>query len=223
VRQWANERNQWGRPIGQHEAVAQKIADMAATTFAMESIVKLTTELANNKKLDLRLESAACKEWNTDKGWQILDDAMQIRGGRGYEMESSLKARGEVPHSFERAMRDFRINRIFEGSSEIMHLLMAREAVDKHLEVAVPSSTRTPRSRQAEGVAEDPFVLRVVVPDALGEPRLPAVRRVRPLRAPPAVHRSHGAAARAHELPRHDGLPGQARAEAALPLSASST
>jgi alkylation response protein AidB-like acyl-CoA dehydrogenase len=84
VRQWANERNQWGRPIGQHEAVAQKIADMAATTFAMESIVKLTTELANNKKLDLRLESAACKEWNTDKGWQILDDAMQIRGGRGY-------------------------------------------------------------------------------------------------------------------------------------------
>jgi len=136
VRQWANERNQWGRPIGQHEAVAQKIADMAATTFAMESIVKLTTELANNKKLDLRLESAACKEWNTDKGWQILDDAMQIRGGRGYEMESSLRARGEVPHSFERAMRDFRINRIFEGSSEIMHLLMAREAVDKHLEVA---------------------------------------------------------------------------------------
>src|SRR5436190_1463577 len=95
VRQWANERNQWGRPIGQHEAIAQKIADMAATTYAMESIVKLTTELANNKKLDLRLESAACKEWNTDKGWQILDDAMQIRGGRGYEMESSLKARGE--------------------------------------------------------------------------------------------------------------------------------
>jgi hypothetical protein len=136
VRRWGSERIQWGLPIGKHEVLAHKISDIASTIFAMESIVKLTSYLANDKKLDLRLESAACKEWNTWQGYQIIDETMQIRGGRGYETERSLVARGEEAMPVERLMRDSRINKIFEGSSEIMHLLMAREAVDKHLEVA---------------------------------------------------------------------------------------
>jgi alkylation response protein AidB-like acyl-CoA dehydrogenase len=152
-RKWASERVQWGVPIGQHAAIAGKIAEMAGNVFAMEAMTFLTSSLVDRKAGDLRIETAMCKMWATETTWKIADDAMQVRGGRGYETAQSLVGRGEEPIAVERFLRDCRINLIFEGSSEIMRLFIAREALDPHLKVGgAIFNTQLPMSERAKAV-----------------------------------------------------------------------
>jgi alkylation response protein AidB-like acyl-CoA dehydrogenase len=156
ARKWASERVQWGAPIGEHGAIAEKLARIAADTFAMESMVNFAASIVDrDKTADVRLEAALSKLWATERTWEIVDDTMQIRGGRGYETAQSLAGRGEDAVAVERFFRDCRVNTIFEGSSEILRLFVSREALDPHLKIAAPIlNTQMSRDERIKSAVE---------------------------------------------------------------------
>jgi alkylation response protein AidB-like acyl-CoA dehydrogenase len=174
-REWSTVRVQWGRPVGEHAAVAQKLSFIAATTFAMEAVVDLSTQLADAGTKDIRIEAALAKLWASEMAWQVADELVQIRGGRGYETADSLAARGERAVPAEQILRDLRINRIFEGSTEIMHLLIAREAVDAHLAAAgdLASADADLRSKARAAVKASGFYAKWLPQLAAGKGAVP--------------------------------------------------
>jgi len=157
VRQWASTREQWGAVIGKHEAVAAKISTMTATVFAMDAVAWQACAMADAHKTDIRLEAAMAKLCCTEASWRIVDGSIQIRGGRGYETGPSLKARGEKGLPFERIMRDMRINTIIEGTSQIMRLFIAREAMDIHFSNLMPIMSSKTNLMQKLGAALKAF------------------------------------------------------------------
>ncbi|MGH3760726.1 acyl-CoA dehydrogenase family protein [Actinophytocola sp.] len=182
AREWSAERVQWGRPVGRHAAVAGKVSFVAATTFALESVLELSGRLADQGRHDIRIEAALAKLWASEQAALIADELVQIRGGRGYETAESLAARGERAVPAEQLVRDVRINRIFEGSSEIMRLLVAREAVDAHLaavgDLADPRAAQMPLGRKARAAAKaSGFYARWLPRLVTGRGRLPAAFR----------------------------------------------
>ena len=176
AREWSRERVQWGRPLGEHEAVAGKVAFIAATTYGLEAMLELASELADAGQTDIRIEAALAKLYGSEMAWLVADDLVQIRGGRGFETAESLAARGERGVPAEQVLRDLRINRIFEGSTEIMHLMIAREAVDAHLSVAgdiIDPQADTRRKVKAAAEAGK-FYARWLPTLATGKGQLPA-------------------------------------------------
>ncbi len=150
IRSWVNERVQWGVPVGKHQSIAKKIANASADTLAMEAIVYLTAAMSDQGQKDIRLEAAIAKYFCTEKAWSMTDDLMQVRGGRGYETAKSLHNRGDNPFPIERILRDARIGRIFEGSSEVMHLIIAREAMDTHFKLVMPLLMPKPGQKESK-------------------------------------------------------------------------
>lgn len=130
---WGKTREQWGRNIGAHEPGSEKIAQIHSAGYAMSAFSDYCAYLSDEGRQDMRMEAAAAKMFNTELLWDTMDTALQLRGGRGYETSPSLRARGENDIPIERMLRDSRINRIVEGTTDIMHLFLAREALDWHL------------------------------------------------------------------------------------------
>lgn len=136
ARRWGGSREQWGQPIAKHEKGSNRLAFIASSTLAMEAVTWLTSHLADKVDVDIRIEAAMAKLFCSEMAWSVIDETVQMFGGRGYEKASSLKARGELPFPIERMMRDCRINRIIEGTTDIMELFLSREALDAHIKLA---------------------------------------------------------------------------------------
>src|SRR5205814_5450137 len=125
--QRARTRRQFGRTIGEFHLVKEKLARMAETVFAMDAMTYLCAGLVDRHAEDMVLETAICKLFCSEGAWQVIDDAVQIWGGEGYMRE----------HGLERMLRDARINRIVEGTSEVMTAfiaLMGMKGVGEELE-----------------------------------------------------------------------------------------
>ena len=219
AREWAAERAQWGRSIGKHDAVAQMVAFIAGSAFGLEAMLDVVGRLADNKANDVRTEAAMCKVYGAELAWRVIDTLVQLRGGRGYETAASLKARGEKPVPVEQMMRDFRVNRIFEGSSEIMHLMIAREGVESLLKEA-SDAPQAGRRRQDDGggcAQRRGVYCRGCRAGGRRGPEPALLRRVRPARQLPALRRALLAQAGTLDPRGRGPLGGKAPAKAVVP------
>ena len=111
----ATQRKQFGTRIADFEMIRAKFARMVVSTYALESMVYLTAGLVDRGLQDYSLEGACCKIFGTETVWSNINDALQIAGGNGFMEE----------YPYEKALRDSRINMIFEGTNEILRVLVA--------------------------------------------------------------------------------------------------
>ena len=133
MRWWGQTRVQWNKPIGEHNLIGEKLCRAAACTLALEAVMAFCGAWANRKG-DLRLESAAAKIIGSEWYWEVVNDLFQVRGGRGFMTVESQRKAGELAVPVMRMLRDARINLVWEGTSEILRIWMAREALTPFIE-----------------------------------------------------------------------------------------
>jgi acyl-CoA dehydrogenase family protein 9 len=116
---YAEERIQFGHPLADFEITQRKMAQMASETYAADAMLGILASLVDRGDIDFSLEAACAKVFASDLVWRAADDMLQLAGGRGYVK----------PYPYERALRDSRINRIFEGANEVLRLFIALNGV----------------------------------------------------------------------------------------------
>lgn len=116
----AKERRQFGRPIAEFGLVKQKVGEMVVDCYAAESVVRMVAGIIDQGYQDYAVEAAVSKVFASEALWRVADEALQVAGGNGYMRE----------FPYERALRDARINRIFEGTNDILRLFIALTAMN---------------------------------------------------------------------------------------------
>jgi alkylation response protein AidB-like acyl-CoA dehydrogenase len=182
---WSQTRYQFGRPLADFDLVQKRIAHMAALCYAMDSVLYMTTGMLDRHDEDIMLETAICKVFCSEMGWQAVNDAVQIMGGEGYMTENEV----------ERIFRDSRINLIVEGANEVMQSFIfaygGKQLAEKMLGVQQALLWNSEEgfganiSRILKGMTR-PVVLRAAVP--LGLELFLGIRRASP--SAPSVHPS---------------------------------
>ena len=186
---YTSERQQFGKPIGEFQLIQEKLARCAQDVHALECMVFLTTGLADRHGVDLALESALCKVFGTEVLWSVVNDAVQCAGGNGFTTD----------YPFERMLRDARVNMIFEGTNEILRVMVATTGARgpaKALAAALEPTDPLAR-RLAGSEAPDPLP----VPDELRQEALGLSMAVSELAVSTTkAVQEHGKALRAEQL-----------------------
>jgi hypothetical protein len=163
MRWWGRTRVQWNKPIGEHTLIGEKICRAAAYTLALDAVMAFCGAWAN-KKGDLRLESAAAKIIGSEWYWEVVNDLFQVRGGRGFMTVESQRKSGELGIPVMRMLRDARINLVWEGTSEILRIWMAREALSPYIEQGIAFLQGSPSDRIAAPLYYARIALRSCLP-----------------------------------------------------------
>jgi alkylation response protein AidB-like acyl-CoA dehydrogenase len=151
MRWWGQTRVQWNKPIGEHNLIGEKLCRGAAYTLALDAVMAFCGAWAK-KKGDLRLESAAAKIIGSEWYWEAVNDLFQVRGGRGFMTAEAQQKSGETVIPVMRMLRDARINLVWEGTSEILRIWMAREALSPYVDQGIAILQGSPSRKVASAL-----------------------------------------------------------------------
>jgi hypothetical protein len=163
MRWWGKTRVQWNKPIGEHTLIGERLCRAAAYTLALEAVMAFCGAWAK-KKGDLRLESAAAKIIGSEWYWEVVNDLFQVRGGRGFMTIESQRKSGELGIPVMRMLRDARINLVWEGTSEILRIWMAREALAPYIEQGIALLQGSPSDKITAPLYYARMALRACLP-----------------------------------------------------------